>query len=152
MIIEGAEMEGLREVAELLGIDLIEQQAKNEGEIKVLVRPLQGSNRWRAMMHTGRVKHSLCMHGWYAFMARVFARYPEATLDTWVNHWDYTIFQGSALQWTRNQIAAREKYDTCDCDPRMIEQALRTPDELRLMADFGRACFKRVLEPFDANG
>jgi hypothetical protein len=131
MRIEGATIEDVREVAGALGIHLIEQASKHDDEVKVLIRPRVGSPRFRAMSLAGGVKNSLCMHGWYAFMAALLAARPAAVMKTFVNTWDYIIFQGSALAWTRQQIADRERYDTCDCTPEVIEEALRTPDERR---------------------
>lgn len=131
MIIENANIEVLREIAQSLGINLIEQEAKHEDEVKILMRPAIGSNHLRALSVNGRVKHSLCQHGMYAFMSRVFAHFPDAIMRTWVNTWDYIIFQHSAKQWTEAQIAERKNYDTCDCTPELIEDCLMTPEDLR---------------------
>lgn len=131
MIIENANIEGIRAIAEELGINLIEQKAKHEREVKVLMRPVVGSQHYRALSVNGRVKQSLCQHGQYAFMSRVLARFPDALLSTWVNNWDYIIFQNSARQWTQHQIAERANYDTCDCTPELIASAMLSPDEVR---------------------
>jgi hypothetical protein len=132
MKIEGAERDAVFEIAGAMGIHLVEQKAKNEGELKVLVRPRAGSNTLRCISKAGAAKNSLCLHGWYAFMARVFARFPDAVLRTYENVWDYPLFQGGARGWTENQMRERERYDTCMCTPEEVAEAMLSPDELRV--------------------
>lgn len=131
MIIENVPEDELHAIARELGIKLTKRKEKEHrpGEVRVFMRPVVGSHTFRQLSTAGAVKNSLCLHGQFAFMSRVFWRFPDAVLKTFVNTWTLQIFEGGARPWTLHELKER-KGDTCDCTPEQIEEALRTPAEL----------------------
>lgn len=128
MKITGVPLGAIHDIAKALGVRAIEQKSKDS--VKILMRPVVGSRTFRAMSVTGRPKASLCLHGQYAFMAHIFARYNDAVLVTWVNTWKLALFEHGAKAWTLNELKERASYDTCDCSPELVEVALMSPAEI----------------------
>jgi hypothetical protein len=133
MIVENVPKAELHAIAEALGVKLTERKEKPGAPVRVFMRPVVGSRTFRAMSTGGAVKNSLCLHGQFAFMSRVFAAFPDAVLRTYLNLWNLHVFEGGALPWTLNELKERSG-DTCDCTPEQIEDALRKPSELNAAA------------------
>lgn len=81
----------LEEIAGALGVraELGEERTLSRGpdagrrEIRFLLRPERGSDRFRAIdAISGRRKNAVCWHGHYAAMAAIFAIETGATLET----------------------------------------------------------------------
>jgi hypothetical protein len=128
--IEGARIEQVEALAAELGVHVIRRKSKHDDEVNVWIRPKQGTRHLRLFSKAGAVKNSLCLHGQYAFMSRLLARFPYAKLRTWVNLWDFQLFSDAARNWTSNQLREREQYDFCECTPDEVADLLRSPKEI----------------------
>ena len=132
MEIYDATIDGVREIAAALGIYLEEKKPREEGDVRVNLKPVAGSNTWRAVnVGAGRFKHNLCQHAQYAFIARVLARFPDAVIKTYFNTWTYALFQAGARVWAEEKIRQSAALEACNCTNEMIAETMLSPDEIR---------------------
>lgn len=152
MRIDNAPREGINRIAEELALVILNGNGgKDTDSDKILLRPNKESDHLRALkpapeggIQKKSRKYGVCLHGYYAFMARVFAAYPEAVIKTFIAPWTYRSFQAAALEWTHKEAEDRVRFETCECSSELVADLLRTPDEL---AQAGRITHWRSTPP-----
>jgi hypothetical protein len=59
--------------------------------------------KWQRQSHMGRKVHAVCWHGYFVFMAKLFARYPWVKLDTAAAKYDGLMGFWDTFQSTRDR-------------------------------------------------